>query len=368
MMKRCVKYSAGLLAALLLTVLPGCERVDQPVSEEGAILFGATMAGGSSVSVKGDPTPASSFPSYERDFIQEGTSISVYGSWTSGGATTDIFRGMELTCHETGDTSAPFTWTYSPLSYWRSQGSYNFSSVYPSNARVEYGTGGGKLVATYSMLADDYDLMVASAKRDLDQGEGTSRVPLVFRHACAAVRFLFRKAEGSDSDYYVDGFELQNLSAVGRLVANWVDTGSGAEEYQFNWTPAETKTSGIYKWQAASQAEWIKIPEEYAVAAETPTQVEQWHFVIPQQLLGDGVSHPTLKFSIHVGTDPTPVFTHLQLPEEEEDPSTNYMVPITWEPGKLYTYKVQIQPSRAYIEVEVKPWDEYYLGVDDISF
>lgn len=371
MMKRCAKYSAGLLAALLLTALPGCERIGQPASEEGAILFGASMVGGSSVSVKGDPTPASTFPSYESDFIREGTKISVYGSWTStAGATTDIFRGMELTCHETGETLEPYKWTYSPLSYWRSQGVYNFTSIYPSDARIEYGTSGGKLVATYSMLADDCDLMVASAQRDMDLGEGTSKVPLQFRHACAAVRFLFRKAPGSESDYFVDSFELQNLSAVGRLVANWVVTNNpnpGDKEYQISWTPSEAKSSGIYAWQAASQSDWIEVPTEYAVDAATPTQIEKWHFVIPQQLLGDGVIHPTLKFSLHVGNDPTPVYTHLLLPEEDNPESQN-PIAIKWEPGKIYTYKVQIQPSTAYIEVEVKSWDEYYLSVDDISF
>ena len=349
---------AGLLIVLALAVLPGCRREILPESSEGAILFSAAPVGISSVSVK-----SGSDPSTESDFIKEGNSISVYGSWTSpAGVSTDIFRGVELTCHETGDLLEPYRWAYSPLRYWRSEGSYTFGSVYPSDARVEYGTSGGKLVATYSMLADDYDLMVASTKRDMDGGGDTSTVPLEFHHACAAVRFLFRKAEGSESDYLVDSFELQNLSAVGRLVANWV-----GEDYQINWTPAEAKSSGIYAWQAADPSEWINVPTDYVTNPETPTEIEQWHFVIPQTLLGDGTIHPTLRFSIHVGDDPTPVYTNLYLPEEE-NPESESPTPISWEPGKKYTYRVQIQPSKAYIEVEVMPWDEYYLGVDDISF
>ena len=370
MTRRSAIFFSSLLTALLLTVLPGCERMDRPASEENAILFRAGMVGGSSVSTKG--TVDNAYPSHESDFIKAGNTISVYGSWTSPtGTTTDIFRGVELTCEETADVLEPFQWTYAPLRYWRSEGTYNFGSVYPTNARVEYGTSGGKLVATYSMLADDYDLMVASTKRNMDEIGSTASVPLVFHHACAAVRFLFRKAEGSETDYFIDSFELQNLSAVGRLVANWVVTNNpqpGDEEYQISWTPAEAKSSGISAWQAASQADWIEVPENYAVHPETPEEIEKWHFVIPQQLLGDGITHPTLRFSIHVGNDATPVYTRLQLPEEQEDPNTNNLVPIRWEPGKLYTYKVQIQPSKAFIEVEVKPWDEYYLGVDDIAF
>ena len=369
MMRRILSYRTGLLAVLLI-VLTGCERLSLPVSEEGAIRFSAGMVGGSGVSVKSGAVDHS-YPSHESDFIKVGNSVSVYGSWTSpAGATTDIFRGVELTCEESGDELDPFRWTYSPLRYWRSEGSYNFGSVYPTNARVEYGTSGGKLVATYSMLADDYDLMVASTKRAMTGSGSTAKVPLKFHHACAAVRFLFRKAEGSEVDYFVDSFELQNLSAVGRLVANWVVTNNpnpGDEEYQINWTPAESKSSGIYLWQAADQSQWIEVPTDYATNPETPTEIEQWHFVIPQLLLGDGVTHPTLRFSIHVGNDVTPVYTNLLLPEEE-NPESESPTPISWEPGKLYTYKVQIQPSKAYIEVEVMPWDEYYLGVDDISF
>lgn len=368
MTRRILPYGAGLLAALLLTVLPGCERADLPDEGREAIRFNAAQARAYSVLLKSDPV---ALPSYESDFIREGTTVSVYGSWTSPtGVTTDIFRGMELTCHESGDPADPFQWTYAPLRYWRSQGSYTFGAVYPDHARVEYGTSGGKLVATYSMLAEDYDLMVASARRNLDGGEGTGDVPLNFRHACAAVRFLFRKAAGSESDYYVDGFQLQNLSAVGRLVANWVVTNNpdpGDEEYLISWTPAEARSSGIYAWQAASQAEWIAVPTEYVTDSATPTEIERWHFVIPQQLLGDGTTHPTLQFSIHVDNDPVPVTTRLLLPEEDL-PENQDPVPIFWEPGKMYTYYVQIQPSKAYIEVEVSPWDEYFLGVDDISF
>lgn len=368
MTRRTATYGIGIIAVLLAT-LSGCGRMDQPASGEGAICFSAGMTGGSSVSVKSGP-PATSFPSHESDFIKAGNTISVYGSWTSPvGVATDIFRGVELTCEETDNELEPFRWTYAPLRYWRSEGTYTFGSVYPSNARVEYGTSGGKLVATYSMLADDYDLMVASTKRDMSLASSTAKVQLDFHHACAAVRFLFRKAEGSEVDYFVDSFELQNLSAVGRLVANWVvtDPGTVSDEYQINWTPAEAKSSGIYAWQAADQSKWIEVLDEYATTSETPTEIEKWHFVIPQTLLGDGITHPTLQFSIHVGNDATPVYTHLLLPEEDDPDSAN-PTPIRWEPGKMYTYKVQIQPSKAYIEVEVRPWDEYYLGVDDITF
>ena len=170
MMRWNLSYRFGLLAILLLIALTGCERMDRPESEEGAILFSAGMVGGSSASVKSGAVDHS-YPSHESDFINVGNSVSVYGSWTSPtGATTDIFRGVELTCEETDSELEPFRWTYSPLRYWRSEGSYNFGSVYPTNARVEYGTSGGKalnkafhsivLLTQNQYMRDPYEVIV----------------------------------------------------------------------------------------------------------------------------------------------------------------------------------------------------------------
>lgn len=345
-------YRSGLLAAILFAALTGCGRLDEPMSGESAILFNAVPFQHGAIAVK---SGEGLLPSQESDLIHTGNQVSIFGSWTSpAGVATDIFSGVTLTCEGTGTELDPFHWSYAPLRYWRSTGTYTFGSVYPSSTRVEYGTSGGKLVATYSMLADDYDLMIASTSRDMDHGGGTGTVTLNFHHACSAVRFLFQKAEGS-GDYFIDSFELQHLSAVGRLVA---------EGSTLSWTPAESRSSGIYKWQAATESARIAIPEAYDKSATNA--VEQWHFAIPQTLLSNTDNAPAVKFSVQVGEDTTPVYTTLSLPTEEMVGGD--MVPIAWEAGKMYTYYIQIQPSRAYIIVTVDPWDEYYLGVDDIAF
>ena len=41
---------------------------------------------------------------------------------------------------------------------------------------------------------------------------------------------------------------------------------------------------------------------------------------------------------------------------------------VLWEPGKMYTYYIQIQPSTAAITVKVTDWDSYFVGVDDLIF
>ena len=39
-----------------------------------------------------------------------------------------------------------------------------------------------------------------------------------------------------------------------------------------------------------------------------------------------------------------------------------------WEPGTVYNYYINLQPSRVAITVRVTEWDQQELVVDDITF
>lgn len=91
---------------------------------------------------------------------------------------------------------------------------------------------------------------------------------------------------------------------------------------------------------------------------------DKWLFVIPQNLHNDVDGfHPAVQFSVNVNDDTTPVYTTLPLPENYDDSSD-----VLWKPGYMYTYYVRIQPSTATITVDTKPWDSFYVAVDDINF
>ena len=365
-------FPVGLWAIILLSVLASCERMSQPDTNDGAIRFSSSAVHVGGAQLKSDPEfnignigdadyqiPP---PSHESDLIFDGNQISVFGSWSNGTKSSDIFRGVTLTCEETSPST--FEWTYSPLKYWRSDGAYSFGAVSPANAILEFGTSGGKMVASYSMLAHDYDLMVSSTTRAMTGSEhDTDPVNLDFHHVCCAVRFLFKKGDES-ANYYIDGFELQNLSAVGRLIVEGNDV---------QWDPAETRSSGIFQWQATvddNSDNRIEVPTSYISYAHisdtdqtgqrSPTR---WHFAIPQLMEGNDGSIPIVQFSINVDNDPTSIITRLELPTEDEDSN-----PIRWQPNKMYIYTIQIQPSQAYITANVIPWEKYYLAVDDIVF
>ena len=337
-------FSYGLI---LLAALTGCRREAVPGAEPGGIpiAFSAGVAGQSSTKA---------LPHDSDYLIADGKKIAVYGTWTSPqGVSTDVFSKIGVTCEEQEDAS--FKWIYSPLKYWRKGGQYQFSGIYPYDVTVQYGTSGNKLVTSYSMHANDFDLMVASAVRNLSEVDDTSPVDLTFHHAMTAVRFLFSK--GSDvNHYYLNFFELQNLQAVGVLVYD-----GGVVELD-DWNAAEFRSPTVLEWSASGDNR-IWIPENYGDLSNADNSWKNWHFVIPQNLGQNGGYRPAVRFSVNINDETTDVYTTLDLPEVYDNGDD-----VVWEPGKMYTYYVQIQPSTAAITVKVTDWDSYFVGVDDLIF
>lgn len=327
---------------IVIAALTGCNGERMPI--DSAIRFGVHSEAQVSTS------KVSTVPDDIDYLFTDGNQVGVFGSWTSSeGVTTDVFSRLPLTCEKQADDS--FEWVYSPLKFWRKGGVYDFSAVFPYSVNCQYGSSGNRLVITYSMHADDYDLMVAATERDLTSSDDTSPVDLTFRHATAAVRFLFSKGSESN-EYYIDSFQLQYLHTVGILVYN------SGEMTVSNWNPAEFRSPSVLEWEAGSLDDRIYVPQNYSDFTG-----EKWHFVIPQNLNADDGYHPAVQFSVNVNDGTTPVYTTLPLPETYANNSD-----VLWEPGKMYTYYIQIQPSNASITVKVTPWDSYYVAVDDINF
>ena len=100
--------------------------------------------------------------------------------------------------------------------------------------------------------------------------------------------------------------------------------------------------------------------------------------MIPQNLNADDNNHPALQFSVQIKqyqedgvtlsyTTEEPVYTTMLLPVTYQD-ANNQTHDFVWEPGKTYTYYVQIQAGQASISVKVSDWDSYYVYVDDLIF
>ncbi len=349
---------------LLLAVLTGCEREPMAAGEADAmrtIRFNARPELSSAVTRSGEDVPDAS------DYLfTNGNQIGVFATWMSDEhVSTDVFSKIPVT-YDDGD------WLYSPLKYWRRGGMYYFRAIFPFGVNTQYGTDGTCLVASYSMFADNYDLMVAGYERDM-AGDDTSPVPLVFKHACAAVRVVFRKgSEDENRHYLLNSCQMKYLRSMGVLVYDQDDVTLDS------WQSAEFRSPSVLAWSAGTENQYIDVPASYTDFKQVNDfGWNQWHFVIPQNLNEDDGNHPALEFSMHVRqyhddgvtlsyqTD-EPVYTTLRLPETytENDQTKDFC----WEPGKTYSYYVQIQAGQASINVEVVDWDAYYVYVDDLIF
>ena len=335
-MKRICTY----LFAVLLAVFSACSKEDVYTTE--GMVFSAGDAAVTRAAAAVQPDGAGTL-------ISAGNRFGVFGTLVrSGQENYEVFEKQAVTCGE------DLVWRYSPLKYWRRTGVYHFKAVFPYAAECLTGTDGERLLVRHVVTTNHCDLMAASASRN-PATQGTEAVNLQFKHACAAVRFLIKKASATYS-YALTQFELQNLRVVGTLditdetmaLANWHTGGTEPE-------------ASVFAWSAATTADCRNIPTRYEDYAA------DWYFMIPQTMaVGEGVARPAVKFSVVFNNESTPVVTTLPLPDQYKEGGRT--VEAVWEPGKVYNYYINLQPSRVTIDVHVTDWDETTLVAVDIIF
>ena len=316
--------------ALLLTVaFSSCRREPLP---ENAILFSV----GPEVNVEAATKAGSPAD-------QGYSAIKLYGGKLSAGATDKVsFFGADGSASSTTLTRSGSAWTYDPIKYWEHGATYDFRAVYPAEAdiveasstsvEIDYNSLGTNTASVYS---GNYDLMVATAQ---DQTTQTTKVPLQFHHACAAVGFVFTKSGNVSADCKVTSLKLKDVYTSGTLT--YTSTTEDAAVTNSDWT---VPTSTTETWPLSS-AEWA-----------VPTSV-QWYFVVPQPLSGISV-----EYTYVCGTDAPKTVPPIAIPNKD---SNNNL--LSWVPGKAYVYTIDIAMSK--IDVQIEPWDVYSVWVTDIPF
>ena len=197
----------------------------------------------------------------------------------------------------------------------------------------------------------------------------TDPVPMSFRHALAAVRFIFQKGSQTTVDYHLMSFDLQYLLSVGTLVFNSIAQDASLDSQW--WVADDFRPASLYPWSGD-----IQVPSAYANWPGTGSpEWEEWHCVLPQKLRNTSTEEkPSVRFSssIKTGSDYSdPAFTIIELPETYtyiDGESVQHTVDAVWEAGKKYTYYIQIQPSGASIKVYATDWDSYKVAVEDLMF
>lgn len=324
---------------LLALSFSSCQR-DGFVEEGIPIRFGV-----GEVMVKSGDTP--NVDSY---LNKVGNTARVYGTWTGASGSETIFDGITLTCQSV----SPLSWTYDEAltRKWKKNGTYDFKAVFMNpdlvseeTIDIETGSNGSHLSISYSMHTQNYDLMVASASRDMSEGY-LGPVELPFRHALAAVRFLFKKGESSAEDYYLEMLELKNLRTVGELILESADLSMDSWYLASSFRPEVA-----HHWDGD-----VLLGNSY-------DNYTGWFFCIPQELaVEEDESHPAIHFQVKMSGG-TSVENTLEIPDTDIHGD-----PVKWEPGKVYSYYIGVTPQTSFVYVRVSSWDAAYVSVDEIIF
>lgn len=342
-------------AIFILPLLSGCmkDREDN-AGEPHAISF--------SNSIEAETKAAPLKPNDPTILIHEGSSVGVFGTRVVNEASEQLFYNRELICDAVLDPLTPenplsSVWNYSPLEYWKDGGQYFFTAVFPyseDNAKI---INVNYLNMTFQ-ASESKDLMVARAYRDARGSYSKDPVNLQFKHATAAVRFLFGKASTSPSDNYaLSSFKLENLSAAGTLNVISMITDANQNKIELsNWTPGAI--GDLFSWTASSSLTRKVVP--HPSDSDDPEDYLQmgWYYMVPQEISSDA----TLLFSIsYNGGDPVEI--PINIFDRDGTPGAD-----SWEPNCVYNYYITLTEGGLDLTVKTVLWDEVTVTTDDVIF
>lgn len=341
-------YTYPALLALMMTVaLAGCQQ--DPLPETDAIRF--SVASATVETTKADNPNEVSY------LIAEGNAIKVWGSLKENDSWADVFVNTpETVTYNKPAGSSTLSWNYTNTRYWNRNATYRFRAVYAPGheSDIQAASASDKALVSYSMTnSQGYDLMVASTPEISALTQVTSGNPavnLTFRHAGSAVRFLFYKADSDANDYSINHFELKYLYTAATL--EYLGTGTTAapaspevaiSEWKLGDTPARTPS-------AYASASSLAVPKASDGAAAATDK--EWFFVIPQALDNtDGDASLYFRFTVGTGGSAQQMTVTLDL-EKYGTPAAS----VTWEPGKMYTYRIKIAPKDIKFTVAWTDW------------
>ena len=350
-----LKFSHITLLALLLTV--ACSKSEEAGSvlpaepQEEVITFGevSTTGGRADLVESGTGTLFRSQP------------FAVYGDWiptTAEGSRVEMFHDQQVIYNRGG--VSPSGWNYSPTQAWRHGGDYDFRAYWPASAKKMGTASARNLALEYSILSDDFDLMVAYTH--CPSGNNGQPVALNFRHTLAAVAVKFRTSTGGQN-YRVKNFFFSGLHYIGAL--GYYDTDASVDLTD-RWLFSEGsrgKVNAQNMLLSQRLREWSDSAGR-VLTTSADDFPEEFELFPPQSLaVGAGTPAPSLTFTVDVvwGTTDT-VTSTVTLPAT--DASGGEMV---WRAGKKYIYIVTVDSDRFDVEVKTCDWDRVDGVTGDIQ-
>lgn len=307
-------------------------------------------------------------PDEDDILIYNGSQVSLFGvlihdEGEPGESETTLFDNQTLSCSVTPDPLDPSTdvvrWSYTPLKYWdeTNTGHYYFSAVYPHCGSDDARVGNDYFLVVKHRAGDFRDLMVARGSRYLDDpsDDGIDPVPMKFRHATAAVRFLFGKESASvDDNYTLTAFSLEGMVMSGTLKV----------VSQSRSNPAITASDWTQGPRGNLFSEYLTSPVDVAHPTDVldPDDYTElgWFYMVPQSL----TDASAVSFSVSYNNQEA-VSTRLTLAHHTDQYSYEQN---SWEPNSVYNYFITLTQSGLNLTVKTVPWDEVEVTTDVMTF
>lgn len=301
-------------------------------------------------------------PNDPRVLLTVGNKVSIFATRVYAGVPEYVFSNRMLNCDAVPNPSTlsnPLSsaWSYAPVEYWKDNGDYYFSAVYPFRNDITIDNTSYKLSVSYS-AGDNTDMMVARAYRNAAVSKDP--VDLTFKHTTAAVRFLFGKSSSSDADQYqLTSFRLENFIPSGSFSMLTQVTGP-LTITSSDWTVL-SRYSNLFSWTADTSSERKTITHPTNVDNPDGYTPMGWYYMVPQTLS----TNASVRFSVSYN-DGTPVETVLNIYGATD--KTSGESGTAWAPNQVYNYFITLNQSGLDLTVRTIPWDEVQVTTDDFNF
>ena len=274
-----------------------------------------------------------------------------FTGWSTSTGIKDYFSAAGDVATNEGNGSQ--YWSTATTYYWPdAEYSLAFAAYSPAvlttaPENIEF-TSNGLQITGFQTEADaneQYDLMYSDRVIDRNKKDnGSSAVPLVFRHALTSIIFSSEKEDEN----------------VGYTIKSATLTGSFIQKADFNQNIVENDnlTKGTAKWENPETATLANYEPDFGddfQVTTTPTQFTQGKsalLLIPQDVPADAaVTIEYVKTSSGVDTDNTVTIKLSDFRQEGGHEIT------TWEMGKRYVYRVAFgQNKKIYFEPTTEDW------------
>lgn len=276
----------------------------------------------------------------ENDADLQQTEIKVFGSYTLDERTAVQFDGERLFY----DADLP-GWNYNNTQFWIANALYNFYAVSPYETPCTFSAEEGKVtISNYESASGGIDLLYATSMRDLALGNDFSAVPLVFRHACAGLRFNLINASNATVTG-VRNVRLTGLQNRGDLTiksdgtASWVLDGSTVAEDSSVFADGCTLPDG----GLTVNLDYKHSLYDYGTVLVLPQSVYKTPTTLHMEYIKQGDADYAIR-SIELGW-------------------LGGSTPTEWRAGNIYEYNLTITDNTITTEVRVVDWIDHYVDL-----